>query len=224
MGLDRDPRCGEDVAPYALGALPDGAAREFERHLAECELCRSDLDSLQPAVDVLPLSVETVEPPPDLRKRIMGVVEDEARARRASERSRRERMFSFRPLPALAAACVLLVAGLGVGLALTGEELRTVPATEAPAGASVALELGEGRARLVVDDMPPPPMGRVYQVWLNRGDGTPEPTDALFEVRDGHAEVAVPDDLEGVESILVTHEPRGGSSLPTQTPAIAVPL
>jgi hypothetical protein len=47
------------------------------------------------------------------------------------------------------------------------------------------------------------------------------PTDALFVVnRAGGAHVAVPGDLQGVERVLVTDEPRGGSRAPTGKPVI----
>jgi len=220
--LDRNPHCGEDVAPYALGALPYDDAKAFERHLDDCELCRTDLATLQPAVDALPMSVDHVEPPPELRRRVMVEVEADIKRRRAAERAGRQRRFAFRPLPALAAACVVLAGGIGVGSALTGEEARSLDGT-APKGASASLELEGDSGKLVVDDMPRAPVGRVYQVWLMRGNGPPTPTDALFEVRrGGKAEVAVPGDLDDVDKVLVTHEPRGGSSVPTQTPSIAV--
>jgi anti-sigma-K factor RskA len=226
MGLDRTAGCGEDVAPYALGALPEGEARDFERHLRSCELCQTDLETLRPAVDALPYATESVAPPPELRRRIMGVVEADAKARRASERDRRERRFSFRPLPALAAACAVLVVGVVLGTSLTGgEDVRRIDGQVTAAGASAALEVEDGgEARLVVDDMPAPPMGRVYQVWVRRGDEAPRPTDALFEVRGGHAEVAVPGDVGDVDEILVTHEPRGGSESPTRAPSVVVAL
>ena len=70
-GPRHEAHCGEDVASYALGALPPEEVRGFERHLADCELCRTDLASLRPAVDSLPLSVEAVEPPPELRRPIL---------------------------------------------------------------------------------------------------------------------------------------------------------
>ncbi|HYM57033.1 MAG TPA: anti-sigma factor, partial [Solirubrobacteraceae bacterium] len=70
---------------------------------------------------------------------------------------------------------------------------------------------------------PAPPQGRVYQVWLDRGGSTPEPTSALFTTRgDGSASVAVPGSLRGVRQILVTDEPVGGSELPTRRPIISV--
>lgn len=227
MGLDRDAGCGEDVAPYALGALPEGEARDFERHLRSCELCRTDLETLRPAVDALPYAAESVEPPPELRRRIMGVVEADAKARRTAERDAREPRFSFRLLPAMAAACAVLVVGVVLGTSLTGgEDVRRVDGRVTMAGASAAVEVQEDgdSARLVVDGMPPPPMGRVYQVWLRSGDEAPKATDALFEVREGHAEVAVPGDIGDVDEILVTHEPRGGSEEPTRAPSVIVTL
>jgi anti-sigma-K factor RskA len=224
MDTDRNPQCGEDVAPYALGALPYDDAKAFERHLDDCELCRTDLAALQPAVDALPMSVAHVEPPPELRRRVMAEVEADVKRRRAAERAGRERRFAFRPLPALAAACAVLVGGIGVGSALTGEDARRIDGT-APTGASASLEVEGDTGKLVVDDMPDAPVGRVYQVWLMRGEGPPQPTDALFEVRrGGKAEVAVPGDLDEVDQVLVTHEPRGGSSAPTAKPSIAVDL
>ena len=224
-GADRAAGCGEDVAPYALGALPEADARDFERHLRDCELCRTDLETLRPAVDALPLSLEAVEPPPELRRRIMGEVQADVKRRRAAERASREpRFFAFRPLPLLAAACVALVAGIGVGVAMTGEDVRTVDGRTMVAGASAAVELEDERGTLVVDGMPRPPMGRVYQVWIQRGEAAPEPTDALFEVRGGKAKVAVPGDLDGVDRVLVTHEPHGGSAKPTRDPAVVVRL
>lgn len=231
MGPEREgAHCGEDVAAYALGALPAPDAYEFERHLRSCELCQTDLASLRPAVDALPLSVDAVEPPPQLRKRIMTVVEADVRERRAAEKAGRERRFSWRPLPALAAACAVLIVGVAVGTAVTGEgtgpePARTVTAASTPEGATATVEVMQRGGRLHVEDMPKAPVGRVYQVWLRRGDEPPEPTDALFEVRrDGTADVAVPGDLEGVRQVLVTHEPRGGSTVPTQTPAIVADL
>jgi len=193
-GVHRDAHCGEDVAPYALGALPYDDAKAFERHLDGCELCRADLARLQPAVDALPTSVDRVEPPPELRRRVLAEVEADARRRRAAERAGRERRFSFRPLPALAAACVVLAGGIGLGTALNGQGTRQIDGT-APRGATASLEVEGDSGTLVVDDMPDAPVGRVYQVWLVRGAGPPRPTDALFEVRrGGKAEVAVPGD------------------------------
>ena len=73
--------------------------------------------------------------------------------------------------------------------------------------------------------MPAPPEGRVYQVWtLKRRARTPVPTTRCATPRaDGSADVAVPGSLDGVESVLVSAEPPGGSPAPTTTPVIDAP-
>ncbi len=43
-----------DVASYALGVLDDDDGLEFEQHLAECDACAEELESLLPVVDLLP--------------------------------------------------------------------------------------------------------------------------------------------------------------------------
>jgi anti-sigma-K factor RskA len=218
-------QCGEDVAPYALGALTPEEARRFDAHLADCELCRADLATLRPVVDLLADTPEPVEPPPELRRNLMAVVEQEAAERRRAARGEQApwwRALVPRPLPALAAACVLLVVGLGVGVALTGEDVREVDAAGAPPGVQAALRIDGDQGELVLRNMPSPRPGRVMQVWVMRGQGAPpEPTDALFTPNaSGTASVAVPGDLDGVTRVLVSEEPRGGSRSPTTTPSL----
>ena len=219
----RQVNCGEDVAAYALGALEPEHARAFKRHLDDCELCTADLAALSPAVAALPASVEPVDPPAHLKKRIMAVVEAEAKERRAAEApGRRESRFSLRilaPVAAVAAAVVLAV------LMVTGgdDETQRITASQAPAGSNVELRMDDGRGTLVVEGMLPPEDGRVYQVWKKRGSAAPEPTDALFTPRsDGHASVVVPGDMKGVDQVLVSTEPVGGSKRPTTDAAIVV--
>jgi hypothetical protein len=73
----------------------------------------------------------------------------------------------------------------------------------------------------VLEDMPAPPEGRVYQVWvLPEGADAPRPTQALFTPRrDGSAAAAVPT-VDGVQAVLVTDEPAGGSPAPTREPVL----
>jgi hypothetical protein len=74
---------------------------------------------------------------------------------------------------------------------------------------------------LRVTNMPAPPAGRVYQVWLQRDGRAPEP-DAVFTVdRMGRGSVGVLGDVKGAAKVLVTDEPRGGSDVPTRQPVVA---
>lgn len=216
--------CGSDVAAYALGALPDDEARRFEDHLRTCDLCRTDLATLRPVVDALPASADPVPPPPALKKRIMSVVESEARERaRAAKPARRRWTWNVRPVPAFVTACALLLAGVGIGIAVLQDDARTVDGDFIRAGGQVEMRIDDGHGTLRIEDMDQPPQGRVYQVWTQRFGEDPKPTDALFTVdKDGSASVDVPGRMDGVDQVLVTDEPPGGSVAPTTGPYFAV--
>ena len=219
--------CGTDVAAYALGALTDEETQRFEQHLRTCDLCRTDLAQLRPVVDALPAAADPIAPPPALKKRIMSVVEGEARERvRAEAPPKRSRLgfLTLRPLPAMAAACVLLLAGLGIGAAvLAGDDGDDFDGQCIRSCESVAMHVDKGHGTLKVEGMAQPPEGRVYQVWTQKFGEDPEPTDALFTVdKDGSASVDVPGDTEAVDQVLVTDEPRGGSLTPTTAPYFSV--
>lgn len=219
--------CGSDVAAYALGALPDDERRRFEQHLETCELCRSDLADLKPVVDALPAATDALEPPRGLKKRIMSVVEAEAREREKAERPVRRSWFAWRPVPAFVAAAVLLLAGVGIGVAvLTDDDQATTYAGQCIRSCDeVALNVEDGHGTLKVEGMDQPPQGRVYQVWTQRYGQDPKPTDALFTVdKDGSASVVVPGDPESIDQVLVTDEPPGGSVEPTTAPYFSVKM
>jgi anti-sigma-K factor RskA len=211
---------------YVLGALDDTERAAFEEHLAGCPACREEVDELMPAVRALPVSVDPVDPPPALRARIMAEVEREASLLAAAgpeaDRPHRRRRLSLR-VPRLvpaAVAAALLVVGVAIGVGVTqlrGAPERTVAAQVSGApGATVQLELNGEEGRLMARDLPAPPSGRVYQVWLKRDGHAPEPTAALFvPSRDGTATASVPGSLEGVDQVMVTDEPDGGSPQPT---------
>jgi anti-sigma-K factor RskA len=233
-------RWADSVGAYVLGALEADECKGFEAHVAECEICSRDIAELRVAADALPVSVPIVSPPPALKDRIMAIVESEAEllaatGRRADEpeqaRARRRGRRSFggwlmRPGVALACALLLLAGGGLAGVLLSGrDDPRTVVAQTRPPDADVRLEIGDDSSKLVARNMPAPPSGRIYQVWLKRPGKDPEPTAVLWSTRgDGSAEVAVPGSLDGVEAVLVTDEPPGGSEAPTKPPVIAAEI
>ncbi|HKG39356.1 MAG TPA: anti-sigma factor [Conexibacter sp.] len=243
-------RCqhADTVAAFLLSALSDWERREFEAHMATCARCREDVASLRVVADVLPLAVPPVAPPPQLRDRLMETVRAEAdvlsaagpAADRPQPQRRRRFALSFgRPLAIAGAAAALVLGvalGLGIGAATNDDQTKTqtvvqvrtvqarVDATAAPGGAAVIV-MRNGVATLRVTGLPAPPKGKVYEVWLlRRGAAAPSPTDALFSVSTrGSGRVALPS-VVGVEAVLVTAEPDGGSQAPTSQPFISAPL
>jgi anti-sigma-K factor RskA len=244
-GAEHD-RWQDSAAAYVLGALPEDERNGYEAHLAGCAVCREEVEQLAPAAEALPASVEPMAPPPELKSRIMAEVEreavllaaagpaaDRAAAEPAPRRRRRERFGWARPRLALApvaAAAAVLVVGvaIGFGIAGLGDSGRTVTAqvdaARAP-GAGAQIEVEDGAATLTAHGLPAPPSGRVYQVWLKRPGRAPEPTSALFSPsRDGTATATVPGSLDGIDQVLVTDEPMGGSRMPTREPLVVASL
>jgi anti-sigma-K factor RskA len=225
---ERDHRAyREDAGAYRCGALTETERQEFERHLATCAECREDVEWLRPAADVLPRSVEPVEPPPSLRAALMREVRADAAGPGLLERllaaPRR-----VRPTVAWAGAAALLaigvLAGLGVGELLSRDQVRTLNATAARGSASLTLSgNGEKGAILRVNGFRRLPRDRVYQAWVQRDKVlTPEPT---FDVGpDGRGAVAVPDDLSNADAVLVTRERLGGARVPSGAPLLRVAL
>ncbi len=101
---------------------------------------------------------------------------------------------------------------------------QVVPAQVTGQG-SASLRISNHHGELVVRNFTPPPRGKIYQVWLVRGHQQPQPTSALFGVTaQGNGDVDVPGSLRGVDQVLVTPEPDGGSKVPTHVPVIAATL
>jgi anti-sigma-K factor RskA len=213
----------EDAAgAYVLGALPDAEREAYAAHLETCPVCQAEVDELSLAAAVLPASAPAMTPPPALKARIMAEVEREAallasasEPRPAPKPKRRWRL-SW-PMGAVALACVALVLGLGAGAALFGDDGRTVPFQADPSlqQASAELEIDGDKALLVADNLPAPPEGRMYMVWLVGPDGKPKPTSALFTPRgDGSATASVTG-LGDADAVVVNTEASPDVTAPT---------
>ena len=192
----------DDAGSYVLRALPDDEHERFEAHLATCEECQREVADLQVAADTLPLAAVQVGPPPELRDRIMTIVRSEAELLDAAQaraeepaaapaapapRRRRRWSLSLRPLPAAMAASALVAAGVIGGIVLTGgSDTKTITGTvqiaSAPA-ARASLQLSDDATKLQVRRMPPPPAGKVYQVWLKRPQPGPRAHDGALPDR-----------------------------------------
>jgi anti-sigma-K factor RskA len=229
-------RFSENIAAYALGALEPEEAAELEHHIEGCERCRSELRWLEPAVRTLPESVQRRDPPPELRRRLMEEVREDARRAPAGadgdgtrpERGRRFGLGSlgWRPLAGLALALVALavVAGYEVGNDGSGDggSTSTIVAGHAPGVTAKMVSEGDG-GTLRLANVKPLPDGRVLQAWVRRR-GEVEAVPALFVPnREGDASTMI-DDMSGVDTVMVTSEPSGGSKAPTSAPLVTMEI
>jgi anti-sigma-K factor RskA len=217
----------DDLAAYLLGALEPQESQRLERHLDECEECRERLEWLRTAVDVLPESVPQLEPPPDLRARLMQEVRESA-AQPRTDRARGGGLRGWLDRPAaVALATVALiaagVAGYELGTGGGGASTTTLTGPQAKSGALAKLERSGDSGTLQVSGLSQLPRSQVYQAWVQR-DGHMEPS-SLFAARsNGRGTAAIPHGLDGAQAVVVTVEPHGGSRQPTSSPLVSVPV
>ncbi len=218
----------DELAAYLLEALEPGEAAALERHLSSCEECRTELEWLRPAVQLLPESVQRVEPAPRLREGLMAQVRSEAESASASPSHARRRGFhvrGLRPLVGLAAV-ILVAAGVAVYAIDNGDSggggTTTVVAGHPPGVTAEVVSQGES-GTLHLANLHQLPPDEVLQAWVER-EGRVESAKALFVPNaDGTASATI-DDMDGVTTVMVTAEPRGGSAQPTSAPIVSVAM
>ena len=222
----------DERAAYLLDALDERERAEFERHLAICESCRSELGWLLPALDVLPASVDQLEPPPELRDRILAAIDGDRPPSKATTHPSLWSRLSARPALAGFATVAALAIGLAGGYALRGDDdngdgpppaaATTVPikATAPAVEVDGKLVNHNGTWTLDVSQMPNLRPGDVYQVWMRNGKQL-QPSILFVLSRDGTARVVLPDQTGSADEMLVTAEPSGGSRQPTSNPLVS---
>jgi anti-sigma-K factor RskA len=228
MNETEHDRRRDDIAAYLLGALEPGEAAELERHVAGCAECEEELQRLRPAVQVLPETVERVEAPAALRGRLMEQVRSEAAGPQAAPAARPAPRWRFglRPLAGLA-VLALIVAAIG-GYAIRdsgsggGAKTTTVHTGHSPGVTAEMVREGEtGTLRLA--NLHQLPAGKVLQAWVQRGKQVVS-AKALFAPNSDGTATATIDNMHGVNTVMVTAEPRGGSVQPTSAPIVSVAI
>jgi anti-sigma-K factor RskA len=238
-------RWSESVAAYMLGALEPGEAAELERHAEGCERCREEIRWLSPALDALPEGVERLEPPRELRERVMAEVRMDAGPTKAGDeagvdggsfgrasawlRDLGSGPMGLRPVAGVAVAVLVVAAvagfAIGGGIGSDGDgdgATSTVAVGKAPGVTAKMINEGDS-GTLHLANVEQLPSDRVLEAWVQR-DGEVEPVEALFVPdRKGQASTELPD-MDGVEVVMVTTEPKGGSSSPTGQRLIAIPI
>jgi hypothetical protein len=207
----------ELLAGYVLRSLSGPDAEEADRLLTEhvpgCAACRATLHAFGSVAADLALQTSSVPPPQTLLPRLHREMEP----RRADRRWSRGRMIAV-------AASVVLVVGIG-GAAVTqlGGQRTVAPADLANvvnmlANGGHATDLGQGHAQqisapgvakvyLYGDDVPMPPAGYVYRVWIVSGDQARFVTD-FVPGPDGIVVLEIPIDPASFGRLLLTVEPR----------------
>ena len=227
------------AVPYALHAVSDAERDEIESVLAGAGLPDADAfyDEVRAVRETMAAvsAVSAAEPPADLRTRLLAAVASDNVRTLPTARSGR----SWRTvLLSAAAALVVGLGAVGVGLSLrpptvqqsTAQQVFSAPDVHTvygaiPAGgtAMVAFSRDRNAGVLVMNDVPQPSPGTVYQMWLVSPAGS-----ASAGTMDAEAvapsTTAVLDNLGDSTKLAFTVEPGTGSTRPTGPVIAELPL
>jgi anti-sigma-K factor RskA len=216
---------------YVLDAIEPAERAAFETHLSQCESCRQEVAGLRRTVASLGESLATA-PPPELRTRVLalagGTPQLPPSVRDLPSAPPRHRR-TTRWLAAAAAVVAFAAGGVAVQQALEEDRPPVVTAAEVFSSSDARTEtiaMRGGQARIgmsrelgliAVDasDMPPPPDGRVYQLWVI--DNTGPQSAGVVDRPSLTLAIPAPD-----AQVALTTEPAGGSTQPTTEPLFTV--
>jgi anti-sigma-K factor RskA len=198
------------TAAYALDALDEGDAREYEQHLRDCPRCREELRQLSEAASALAYAAPAPAPSPALRERLLAEVRRNG-ANVVPLRARR----TFLASAGLAAVAACVAIGLGFwafSLQSSLDEEREANRAIALAGGRGRLVVGEDRsAVLVLYGVPAAPEGKDYEAWVAR-DGAVEPAGVFEGGRERVVTLTKP--VPNDATVMVTLEQEGGVAQP----------
>jgi anti-sigma factor RsiW len=208
------------IAAYALDALEEREATEFENHLGRCAECQRELASLQGTASRLAYAADGPAPSPALRGRIL-----------AEARRERENVVPLRPrwaFPVAAAAAVAAVAAIALGIwaaslsssldeerqARSAQD-RALAVLAEPGSKTVPLEGAEGSlviasdgtAALVLASLDEAPGDKIYEAWVSADGKTMTPA-GTFEASEGRTVVALTRPVPAGGLVAVTIEER----------------
>lgn len=234
---------------YSVDALESDERSAFERHLAECTACQSDVAELTAAAHSL-AGLHDATPPESLRASVLSGIaqvrplpppaDDEAAAAPADAASEGATVIPlFRRtttwIAAAAAAAVLAVGGVALDTwsadqpTLTAiqqvqaaQDAATVTSRKGEFTATLAYSRALDRSALTVVGMPPAPEGKTYQLWYVGSDEIARSAGFLTAADDGRAEAVLQGSLQNAAAVGVTVEPAGGSPSPTTDPIMVM--
>jgi anti-sigma-K factor RskA len=212
---------------YALDALSQHEQESFERHLAHCGSCETEVRGLRETAARLAMA-RALRPPPLMQARVMAAT---YRTRQLPPLPAADRVHRApRLLIAAAAAGLAAALTLGVTQALNQHPSPGISAVEqAPdarihtmrtsVGGTVTLVVSARLkdAVLTATGMPPAAPGRVYQLWVIGPHGA---RPAGF-VTTGSV---LASGIAPGDRIAITVEPAGGTTRPTTKPVVLIPV
>lgn len=233
----------ELISMYALGSLSAEERRTVKQHLAECAECRDLYRAGLAVVEMLPRSVEPVEPSRETKLKLFARVDaDLAQASprfstplRAPVLPTPRRSWFARPLFAFAVLALLALIGIGSWILLNNlqspdqraiasilndpnvQRVALSGTKDAPAAfGEVYMVPGHSQAVLKVGGLAPLPQEKGYEFWFFRG-GDPQASTVFTVNPDGTSTVLVQanDKVENFKGWGVTIEPRAGVPKPT---------
>lgn len=211
----------ELATPYALNAISDSERAAIDRELAAAPttVAGAFRDEVRVIRETMALISATTaaEPPDQLRAAVLAGVQSDT-ARRSRWR---------RAVLAAAAAIVVALAAFSAGIALrpaptpaTAEQImaapdvRSVSADVAGGKATVVFSRDKNAGMLLLNNVPPPSVGTVYEMWLV-GDKGPVSAGTMDTAAVTPSTTHMFTDLGHSSVLAFTVEPGSGSPQPT---------
>jgi anti-sigma-K factor RskA len=229
--------CEELIALAALGVLDRVDASGLEAHLASCRRCASAANAFQRTAAGLPESLDLLEPPAALRRRLLDAVYSSGDLQKRPTRHRLRSLWDRDParrgytaggLVALAAAAALAVLFARAEMTAPAVEVFPVNAAAVQPAAQGQLTFYPSTARgvLTVRGLETGVIrSHTYEVWLITAEGSTRPVAFLSPPPSGDTWTAVvPGDLLRYQALATTVEPAGGTARPTGPEVFSVAL
>ena len=160
---------------------------------------------------------------------------DELAKARQRREERRRPSGARRWLAGIAAAAAIALGGVGVGsyFADQNDPLNQVvragdlreASVDVAGGGTATVQISSSKDAVVVrmKDVPAPPEGKVYQMWLIPKDGSAPVSQGLMDA-EALSKPAVVEGISSAAALGITVEPVGGSESPTLPTVAAAPL
>ena len=211
----------ELATPYALNAISDSERVAIDRQLAAApttvaEAFGDEVRAIRETMAVIS-AVTAAEPPDQLRAAVLAGAQSDT-AHRSRWRT---------AILAAAAAIVVALAAFGAGVALrppptptmaeqimAAPDVRSVSADLAGGKATVVFSRDMNAGMLLMNNVPPPSLGTVYQMWLV-GDKGPVSAGTMDTAAVTPSTTHMFTDLGHSSVLAFTVEPGNGSPQPT---------